>query len=145
MNQFNRDFGRMITSVVMGNNISGNSKIVINGVDITAQVKAPCKLQLVTEDKILFTGDSSNIKLELYNCNLQLVSATAGDINIIYDGSKGKIGGNVTTASGDVKIKNGTVNGSVWTVSGDIEVKGHVLGNATSMSGDIKYQKNYDH
>lgn len=77
--------------------------------------------------------DEKNIKIEVKGDIEKLVVDKCDTVEI-----NGKVG-NVSTMSGDVKIK-GNVQGNIKTMSGDVDC-GTVGGNISTMSGDIDYKK----
>lgn len=109
----------MNTISINGNTYSGNSivvtnsKIIINGKDVTPDSK---------EINIKVDGNIDELKVDA--CNKVEVT---GDVS------------NLKTQSGDVEI-SGNVTGSIQTMSGDVDC-GTVGGSISTMSGDVMYRR----
>lgn len=97
-----------------GSSVSiSNSKIVINGIDVTPNSK---------EITIQIDGDVETVNVDYAN-------------RISVNGNVGKI----KCTSGDVSV-TGTVKNSVESISGNISC-GDVGGNVSTMSGNVKIRK----
>jgi len=108
-----------------------NSKIIVNGVDVTPEND---KVINITVD-----GDCESInadvctKIDVKGNVTKGVKTMSGDISV-----GGSVDGDVSTQSGDVDC--GNVTGGVKSMSGDVKA-GTIGGSVSTMSGDIKYQK----
>jgi len=118
----------------VGNCISiTNSRIVVNGVDVTPEND---KVINITVD-----GDCENIEADACTKIEVKGSVTKGGIRTMSGDIDvaGNVDGNITTQSGDVE-SGGDVTGSVSTMSGDVKC-GDIGGSVSTLSGDIKNKK----
>jgi len=112
------------------NNISiKNSKIVINGKDVTPNEK---------QISIVVTGNITTLDVESCETikitgDVTTVKTMSGNVNC------GNVKDNAKTMSGDIMV-TGNVGGNAESTSGDINC-GNITGNVKTMSGDIKYKK----
>ena len=108
-----------------------NNRIIIDGVDVTADHK-DAKEILITVTGDLETLDVEYAKAIQINGNVGKVNSGSGDVNC------GNVSAGVRTGSGDVECES--ISGDVQTGSGDVKAT-TITGSIKTGSGDIKYKK----
>jgi hypothetical protein len=110
--------------------ISGN-KIIIDGVDITADHKDAKEISIVVN------GDLENLDVDY--CKQLAITGNVGKVRSgSADVNCNDVLGNVQTGSGDVECES--ITGDVQTGSGDVKTT-TISGSVRTGSGDIKYKK----
>lgn len=123
---------------IVGN---GQTRVSINGVDITPANGNKEFVVIVGDKTYNFTGD---VRVEVRG-DCGNINATSANINVSGDG------GNIKTSSGNVTcgnvtgkvesnagtIKCGNIGGNVSTTSGSVNVSGDIGGKVTTISGSI--------
>lgn len=107
-----------------------NNRVIINGVDVTADHDSKTI-------NISIEGDVDELNVD--NCdkitvkgNVKNLQSSSGDIEC------NDVTGSIQTSSGDIEC--GTVGGNIQTSSGDVRC-GSVYGSVRTNSGDIKNKK----